>query len=91
MNSEISNVIDMNKRDLEKLSKAELIKMVKKLQKKAKKPKTAIVDDDYRPVLPPRAYKPIPAPSANEKIKKLVPKPSKSVKQIVNEYEDLIL
>ena len=60
MNSEISNVIDMNKRDLEKLSKAELIKMVKKLQKKAKKPKIVMVDDDYRPVLPPGTYKPIP-------------------------------
>ena len=88
MNLEISNVIDMNKRDLEKLSKAELMKMVKKLQKKAK---IVIVDDDYRPVPPPRTYKPIPAPSANETIKKPVPKPSKSVKQMVNEYEDLIL
>ena len=83
--------IDMNKRNLEKLSKAELIKMAKKLQKKAKKPKIVIVDDDYRPVLPPRTYKPIPAPSANETIKKPVPKPSTSVKQMVNEHEDLIL
>ena len=91
MNSEISNVIDMNKRDLEKLSKAELIKMVKKLQKKAKKPKIVIVDDDYRPFPPPGTYKPIPAPSANETIKKPVPKPSKSVKQMVDEYKDLIL
>ena len=33
MNPEISSVIDMNERDLEKLSKAELIKMVDKLQK----------------------------------------------------------
>ena len=36
----------MNERDLEKLSKAELIKMVGKLQKKTRKPKIAIVDDD---------------------------------------------
>ena len=91
MNSEISNVIDMNKRDLEKLSKAEFIKMVKKLQKKAKKPKIVIVDDDYKPVPPPRTYKPIPAPSTNKTIKKPIPEPSKSVKQMVNEYEDLIL
>ena len=48
MNSEISNIIDMKERDLEKLSKTELIKMVEKLQKKARKPKTAIVDDDYK-------------------------------------------
>ena len=31
MNSEISNVIDMNKRDLENFSKVELIKMVKNM------------------------------------------------------------
>ena len=91
MNSETSNVISMNERDLEKLSKAELIKIVKKLQKKAKKPKIVIVDDDYRPVLPPGAYKQIPPPSGNETVKKPIPKPSKSVKQMVNEYEDLIL
>ena len=46
MNSEISNVIDMNERDLEKIIKTELIKMVEKLQKKAKKLKIIIVDDD---------------------------------------------
>ena len=46
MNSEIFNVMDMNERDLEKLSKAELIKMVEKLQNKARKPKIVIVDDD---------------------------------------------
>ena len=34
MNSEISNIIDMNESDLEKLSKAELIRMVEKLKKK---------------------------------------------------------
>ena len=72
MNSEISNIIDMNERDLEKLNKAELIKMVQKLQKKAKKLKIVIVDNDYRPVSPPGTYKPIPAPSINETIKKLI-------------------
>ena len=74
MNSEISNVIDVNERDLEKLSKAELIKMVEKLQNQARKPKTAIVDDDYRQVPPPTTYKPIPAPRTNETIKKIVPR-----------------
>ena len=54
MNSEIFNVIDMNERDLEKLSKTELIKMVEKLQKKAKKPKIVIVDDDNGQVPQPR-------------------------------------
>ena len=81
----------MNKRDLEKLSKAELIKMVKKLQKKAKKPKIVIVDDDYRPVPPPRTYKPIPAPSTNETIKKPYLNQARVSNKLVNEYEDLIL
>ena len=48
MNSEMSNVIDMNQRDLEKLSQAELVKMVEKMQKKAKKPKTVMEDDDHK-------------------------------------------
>ena len=46
MNSEISNVINMTERDLEELSKVELIKIVEKLQKKARKPKIVIVDND---------------------------------------------
>ena len=46
MNSEIFNVMDMNERDLEKLSKAEHIKMVEKLQNKARKPKITIVEDN---------------------------------------------
>ena len=66
MNTETSNIIDMNERDLENLSKAELIKMVEKLQKKAKRPKIVIVDDDYRqvpqliaqPQSPPRRIQP---------------------------------
>ena len=52
MNSEISNVMNMNEIDLDKLSKAELIKMVEKLQNKARKPK--IVDDDNGEVLKPQ-------------------------------------
>ena len=37
--------MNMNERNLERLSKAELIKMVEKLQNEARKPKIAIVDD----------------------------------------------
>ena len=70
MNSEISNVIEMNEGDFEKLGKTEFFKMIEKLQKK---PKIVIVDDDHRQVLPPRAYRPVPAPIANETIKKPVP------------------
>ena len=57
MNSEISNIMNMN--DLEKLSKAELIKMVEKLQNKARKPKIAIVDDD-KGTVPQKTLKHIP-------------------------------
>ena len=38
MNSKICNIMNMNERDLEKLSKAELINLVEKLQNKARKP-----------------------------------------------------
>ena len=72
----------MNERDLEKLSKAELIKMVEKLQKKARKPKIVIADDDHRPV---------PAPRTNKAVERPIPKSHKSVKRMVNECEDLIL
>ena len=55
MNSEISNVMNMNERNLERLSKEELIKMVEKLQNKARKLKIAVVDDVNRQVpQPPR-------------------------------------
>ena len=42
MNSEISDLIDMNKSDLKKLSKNQLIKL---LLKQNKKPKIIVVDD----------------------------------------------
>ena len=52
MDSEKFNVMDMNERDLEKLSNAELISLVEKLQNKARKPKVARVDDDNGQVPP---------------------------------------
>ena len=55
MKSEKSNLIDMNKRDLKKLSKSELIKMLLKQQKK--NPEIIVVDDT----------KPVPAPCKNVK------------------------
>ena len=50
MNSEISNVKDMNERNLEKVSKTELIRMVEKMQK----PKIVMVDDDHGQVPQPQ-------------------------------------
>ena len=71
--------IDMEKKDLEKLSKAELIKL---LLKQEKKKSEIIVVDDTKPTPPPRTGK-----WENVKPK---PVPRKSVKQMVKEYEDII-
>ena len=74
---EKSNHINMNKRDLKKLSKSELIKL---LLKKEKKPKIIVVDDT----------KPVPA-SRTYKSRRPVPTPRKSVKQMAKEYEENII
>ena len=75
---EKSNHINMNKRDLKKLSKSDLIKLLLKLEKK--KPKIIVVDDSKQ-VPAPRTYKPRPP----------VPTPRKSVKQMAKEYEENII
>ena len=62
-----------------------------RVQKKARKPKIVIVDDDYRQVPPPGTYKPIPAPRTNKTKEKHEPKPHNDAKQMVKAYEDLIL
>ena len=67
--SKISNLINMNKASLKKLSKSELINL---LLKQEKKPKIIIVDDT----------KPVPAR------KRPIPTPRKSVKDMVQQYED---
>ena len=71
----------MEKKDLKKLTKGQLIEL---LLKKEKKPKVVIVDDTKptRPTPPPRTGK-----WENVKPK---PVPRKSVKQMVKEYEDII-
>ena len=69
MNSEKFNVMDMNETDIEELNKTELINLVEieKLQKKARKSKIAIVEDNDKKVpqpqkptrsIPPRDPKP---------------------------------
>jgi len=67
----------MNKRDLKKLSKSELIKL---LLKQEKKPKIIVVDDT-KPVPALRTYKPRPP----------IPTPRKNVKQMVKQYEENII
>ena len=71
----ISNHIDMNKSDLKKLKKSELIRLLLKQCKKTYR--IGIVDDE--PVSTPQTVKPIPKPRNI----KPIPKPRKSVKKIV--------
>ena len=70
-----SNLINMDNIDLEKLSKSDLINMILKLQK-SKSPKT------IRPL-----EAPIPAPRTIRPI----PTPRKSVKDMVQQYEDDVI
>ena len=70
MMSEISNLINMNKASLKKLSKSELINLLLKQEKKPK----IIIEDDTKP-----------AP------KRPIPTPRKSVKDMVQKYEDNII
>ena len=73
--SDKSNVIDMDKKSLKKLSKSQLIRLLVKQEKN--KPKVVIVDDT-KSVPKPKHYKPRPP----------VPTPRKSVKQMVKDYEE---
>ena len=71
----------MEKKDLKKLTKGQLIEL---LLKKEKKPKVVIVDDT-KPTRP----TPLPRTGKWENLKPK-PVPRKSVKQMVKEYEDII-
>ena len=68
----------MNKKDLKKLSKSDLIRMLLKQEKK--KPKIIVVDDT-KPVPTPRTVKP----------RRPIPTPRKSVNQMVQYYENNII
>ena len=72
------NHINMNKKDLKKLSKSQLINLL--LKQSVMKPKIIVVDDT-KPVPAPRTYKPRPP----------IPTPRKSVKQMAKEYEENII
>ena len=67
--------IGMNKRDLKKLSKNQLIKLL--MEREEEKPKIIVVDDT-KPVPTPRTYKSRPP----------VPTPRKSVNQLVQFFEN---
>ena len=89
--------IDMEKKDLEKLTKDQLIELL--LNKEIKKPNVVIIDDTKPTRLnrpPPiqevvQCIKPTPPPRTGkwENVKPK-PVPRKSVKQMVKEYEDTI-
>ena len=88
--------IDMNKRDLKKLTKAQLIRLL--LKQQAQKPSNSVkqIVNEYEDIIQPPeqlrdAYKPIPPPRTG-KWQRVKPKPipRKSVKQMVKEDEDII-
>ena len=70
----------MDKKNLKKLSKSDLINLLLKQHK----PKTIIVDDT-KPVPTPKTYKPVPAQ------RRPIPTPRKSVKDMVQQYEENII
>ena len=81
----------MNKRDLKKLTKKQLIKLL--LKQQAQKPRNSVKHEDI--IQPPEqfrdTYKPIPPPRTGKwESVKLKPVPRSSVKQMVKEYEDII-
>ena len=86
----------MNKRDLKKLTKKQLIKLL--LKQQAQKPMNSVKqmvneneDIIQRPEQFRDTYKPIPPPRTGKwESVKPKPVPRKSVKQIVSEYEDII-
>ena len=88
--------IGMNKRDLKKLTKAQLIKLL--LKQQAQKPRNSVkqmVNEHEDIIQPPEqfrdTYKPIPPPRTGKwESVKPKPVPRKSVKQMVKEYEDII-
>ena len=86
----------MNKRDLKKLTKKQLIKLL--LKQQAQKPSSSIkqmVNKHEDIIQPPEqfrdGYKPIPKPMTGKwESVKPKPVPHNSVKQMVKEYEDII-
>ena len=89
--------IDMEKKDLKKLTKEQLIELL--LKQERKKPNVVIIDDTK----PTRLNRPPPIQEVVQRIKptppprtgkwenvKPKPVPRKSVKQMVKEYEDII-
>ena len=84
----------MNKRDLKKLTKAQLIKLL--LKQQAQEPRNSVkqmVNEHEDIIQPPEqfrdTYKPIPPPRTG-KWESVKPVPRKSVKQMVKEYGDII-
>ena len=104
MKLEKSNYIDMNKKDLEKLNKSELIELLLNQQQKpipaprtSKSVKDMVQQYEDNIIQPPSEFrddhKPIPAPRTKKPLQTPIPAPrtSKSVKDMVQQYEDNII
>ena len=97
LNKEMYSIyIDMNKRDLKKLTKAQLIRML--LKQLAQKPSNSVKQmvNKYEDIMQPPeqfrdAYKPVPPPRTGKwESVKPKPIPRKSIRQMVKEYKDII-
>ena len=78
----------MEKKDLKKLTKGKLIKL---LMKKVSNHEDLLDNDPFKDEVAQEPTKPIPPPRTGEwESVKPKPVPRKSVKQMVNEYEDII-
>ena len=92
-----SKYIDMNKRDLKKLAKAQLTRLLRKQQAQNPSNSAKQMVNDYEDIIQPPeqfrdTYKPIPPPRTG-KWKRINPNlfhACKSVKQMVKEYEYII-
>ena len=98
MESKISNLINMDKASLEKLSKSELINLVlKQISPKPMRPvptprksvkamvqqyEDNVIRDDYKPIPLPRTKKPLQAPIPALRTKKPVPEKRTIISQV---------
>ena len=81
------NQLLMNKKELKKLSKSQLIDRLMKLEKSMKKPDVVIIDDTKPSVK--RNFIIPPPPQFRDR--RPIPLPRKSVKSMVNAYEQNII
>ena len=89
-NIKLSNQLSMNKKELKKLSKSQLIEKLLKLEKSMKKPDVIIVDDT-KPVPAKRNFIIPPPPQFRNRRPIPMPRTRKSLKSMIDAYENNII